>query len=505
MSVIINGMTKLAQHLYQAEQVRAMERYAIETLELSGTVLMERAGAAAFARLQQHWPDASRICVVCGTGNNGGDGFVIARLAKEAGLRVAVMQVGDSSKLQGDALAAAQRLQSVEIIPCDYDRQNLLTCDVVVDAILGIGISGLVQDEYQQVIQSINSSGRPVLAVDVPSGLNIDSGEVAGVAIKADLTVTFIGIKRGLYCADAFEHTGQCVLETLNLPSEVYQQVESQVQHISYTQLSRLLKPRLRNTHKGDYGHVLIVGGDHGYTGAVRMAGEAAARTGAGLVSIATRATHASALNVTRPELMVHGIEDEMAFNRLAERATVIAIGPGLGQSSWGQQLLKSAMGTGLPMVVDADALNLLSLHPAKNDNWVLTPHVGEAARMLGQSTQEVQADRFVAVRALRKNYGGIAVLKGAGTCIAQDGGPLLLCSQGNPGMASGGMGDILTGIIAGLLAQGINQMDAASLGVCLHAAAGDAASAAVGERGLLAGDLFSWIRRLVNPVPPSA
>ena len=230
------------------------------------------------------------------------------------------------------------------------------------------------------------------------------------------------------------------------------------------------------------------------------MAGEAAARIGAGLVSLGTRASHAAGLNATRPELMVHGLEEEATFHRLAERANVIAIGPGMGQGEWGQQMLQLAMESGLPLIVDADALNILSQSPQQYRKWILTPHCGEAARMLGQSTQEIQRDRFAIVRALQQTYGGIAILKGAGTLIAGPEGPIALCSGGNPGMSSGGMGDVLTGIIAGLVAQGVSLWEAACLGVCLHATAGDAAAKAAGERGLLATDLMSWVRRLANP-----
>jgi hydroxyethylthiazole kinase-like uncharacterized protein yjeF len=486
--------------LYRAEQVRAMDLFAIQQLGISGTVLMERAGAAAFALLQRRWPQARTLAVVCGTGNNGGDGFVVARLAAEAGLDVRVLIVGDANHLQGDALAASQRLQSVGIDPVPFDRDLLSLCDLVVDAILGIGLQGTVEGERREAIAAVNQTGLPVLALDIPSGLNADSGEVQGIAIKAAATICFIGIKRGVYTGEAADYCGEIVFNTLSVPEAVYAQQTVEAQLIAYDDFKPLLAPRLRNSHKGHYGHVLVIGGESGYTGAARMAGEAAARVGAGLVSIGTRASHAASLNATRPELMVHGVEDEASFHRLAEHANVIAIGPGMGQGDWGRQMLGLAMESGLPLVVDADGLNILSQSPQQYHNWILTPHCGEAARMLGQSTQEIQRDRFAIVKALQQSYGGIAILKGAGTLIAGPEGPISLCSAGNPGMASGGMGDVLTGIISGLLAQGIVRQEAASLGVCLHATAGDAAAKAAGERGLLATDLMSWVRRLANP-----
>lgn len=493
-------MSKLSHILYRAEQVRAMDHYAIHTLGISGTILMERAGEAAFNLLCKQWPTAEHITVICGVGNNGGDGFVVARLAKAAGRNVSVMQVGDANRLQGDALAAFQRLQSVDITPIEFNRTTLLRSDVIVDAMLGIGLEGEVSADKQDIIKAINQVDRPVLALDIPSGLNADTGQVMGQAVEADVTVTFIANKRGLFHGDAMDHTGEVNLSTLNVPLAVYDQATTEVERIDYAQFHTLLARRRRNAHKGDFGHVLVIGGEHGMTGAPRMAGEAAARVGAGLVSIATRHANAAGMNLSRPELMVHGVEDEASFHRLAERANVIAIGPGLGQSEWAQQLLTLAMDSGHPLVVDADALNVLSQSPKQRNKWVLTPHAGEAARLLGQSCAEIQQDRFSAVREIQKAYGGIAVLKGAGTLVAAADLPTYLCAQGNPGMASGGMGDVLSGVIAGLIAQRIPLLDAANLGVCLHAAAGDGAAVAAGERGMLATDLMSWIRRLANP-----
>ena len=493
-------MTKISHNLYTAEQVRGMDDYAINQLGISGTVLMERAGSAAFDYLKKRWPEATSVSIVCGIGNNAGDGYVVARLAVEAGLEVEVLQVGDSQRLKGDALAAAQRLQSVGIEAMEFTVPKCQQSDVIIDAVLGTGISGEVKDEYFTVIKAMNACGKPILALDVPSGLNADTGQMEGIAVKATATVTFIGNKQGLYASDAWDCCGEQVFESLSVPSSVYEQTKCGVELINYAKLKSILKPRAVNTHKGTYGHVLIIGGDTGFTGAARLAGEAAARVGAGLVSVATREAHASSLNSNRPELMVHGVEDEELFHHLVESANVIAIGPGLGQSEWSQQLLGYAFDSGLPLVVDADALNLLSANPQTRENWILTPHVGEAARLLGRSSQEVEENRFASVRSLQNEFGGISILKGPGSLICSKDDPLFLCSEGNPGMSSGGMGDVLTGVIAGLVAQDVDLLDAACLGVCLHGAAGDGAAKAAGQRGLLASDLMSWVRRLANP-----
>ncbi|MCK4587669.1 MAG: NAD(P)H-hydrate dehydratase [Gammaproteobacteria bacterium] len=256
--------------------------------------------------------------------------------------------------------------------------------------------------------------------------------------------------------------------------------------------------PRKPPDDKGQFGHVLVVGGESGMSGAARLAGEAAARSGAGLVSLATRVEHAAIISSAVPELMCHGVEDRQALMPLLHRATVVAIGPGLGQSQWAQSLFGVLLQSDLPMVVDADALNLLAVEPMKRDSWILTPHPGEAARLLGNTVEEVQSNRAAVAVELQKKYGGVVVLKGAGTVVVDSEGVMGICGEGNPGMATGGMGDVLTGVIAGLLAQGASLSQAARLGVCLHARAGDLA-AEEGQRGLLASDLFPFVRRLLG------
>jgi hydroxyethylthiazole kinase-like uncharacterized protein yjeF len=281
---------------------------------------------------------------------------------------------------------------------------------------------------------------------------------------------------------------------------------------LSYDTLRQLLPPRASNSHKGDYGHVLVLGGAPGTGGAALLAAEASARTGAGLTSVATHPDHAHALLAHRPELMVRGITDPDVINVMMARASVMVAGPGLGLENWGRQLLHTALlaanAQGLPLVLDADALNILSEEgpassPLPNSKWILTPHSGEASRLLQQSRTTIEADRVAAVRALQNRYGGVAILKGPGTliCYDQQGRQQVdTCVHGNPGMATGGMGDVLSGIIGGLLAQGLSVADAARLGVCLHSCAADMEAEAHGERGILASDLFPHLRTLLNP-----
>ncbi len=483
--------------LYSAAQVRELDRTAIEHLSIPGTTLMERAGSAAYGLLCRRWPEAKTVTVVCGTGNNGGDGYVLARLALQDGKNVHLLQLGEAGRIQGDALAARDRFIEAGGEPRPFNGIPETT-DVTVDGIFGTGLERVVDGIWRQAIEAINAAPAPVLALDIPSGLHADSGQILGVAVKADATISFVGLKRGTFTGAGPEQCGRMAFDDLDLPESLYAAERPTARRVEWSLLSGLLGRRARDAHKGDFGHLLVIGGDHGFSGAVRMAGEAALRTGAGLVSIASQPAHAPLLNIARPELMCHGIAGAGALAPLLQRATVIAIGPGLGQGDWGAALFGATLETGLPLVVDADALNLLAAEPVRRDNWILTPHPGEAARLLDVPVAEIQSDRFRSVQRLQERYGGIVVLKGAGTLIADGGLPVSVCTAGNPGMATGGMGDLLTGIIAGLVAQGLGLNDAATAGVCLHAAAADRAAQA-GERGLLANDLQIELRLLLN------
>lgn len=488
--------------LYRADQVRELDHLAITEQGIEGYSLMEQAGHSAWQILRSNWPHARQIVVVCGSGNNGGDGYVLARLALESEFKVNLLAVGDPESLKGDARTAYESYRNKSVDGASSYAEALLAgADVIVDALLGTGLDRDVGGDYRRAIEDINQTGKPVLAMDIPSGLNADTGAIMGIAICASITVSFVGLKQGMFTGRGTTCCGRIYFSDLGVPEQVYRRVGSASTRIDYATLSKLLPPRPRHAHKGDNGHVLVVGGDYGYAGAARMAAEAAARTGAGLVSLGTRPEHAATVPLAVPEIMARALEKPTDLKPLLDRATVVAVGPGLGQSEWSSRLLAYVLESKLPLVVDADALNLIARDPAYSDKWVLTPHPGEAARLLQSSTGSISSDRFTAARALQEKFGGVAVLKGSGTLVAAATG-LELCSGGNPGMASGGMGDVLTGIIAGLIAQGIALNDAASLGVCLHAAAADAAAAAGGERGLLATDLLPVLHKLVNPEP---
>jgi hydroxyethylthiazole kinase-like uncharacterized protein yjeF len=336
------------------------------------------------------------------------------------------------------------------------------------------------------------------LAVDVPSGLNADTGTVLGAAVQADVTVTFIGAKPGLYTASGKECAGEVVVCDLGIPEGAYKDIESSATLMRVEDLVLSLTRRDRNAHKGHNGHVLLIGGNHGMGGAILLAARAALCAGGGLVTVATRAQYAGVLTSAQPELMCRALETQTDLFALIQCADVIAIGPGLGQDAWARELLGRVLQSKLPLVLDADALNLLAQEPSRCEHWVLTPHPGEAARLLDTSTADIQSQRPTAALQLQQRYGGVIVLKGAGTWV-QSATQAQLCPYGNPGMAVGGMGDALTGIIAAFIAQGLTLEQAAASGVLAHALAGDRA-AQKGERGLLPSDLIVELRAVVNP-----
>ncbi|MEJ2592083.1 MAG: NAD(P)H-hydrate dehydratase [Candidatus Thiodiazotropha sp.] len=490
---------ELPYALYTAAQVREFDRIAIEELGIAGAELMARAGTRAFHWIQQRWPGLREILVVCGIGNNGGDGFVLARQAKAAGLRVRLLLLGDPGRLKGDALAMADAWQAhggeIEAFSGLPGKP-----DLIVDAILGTGLEREVTGPWAAAIDEINRHQAPVFSIDIPSGLNSDNGQIMGRAVEAAATLSFIGLKQGMFTGRGPDCCGEIAFDALDLPARVYARQLLAARRVDWSKASARLAPRQRTAHKGDFGHLLVIGGGPGYPGAIRLAAEAAARSGAGLVTVATHRDHVATLNVGRPELMCRAVDDMDDLAPLIQRATAIALGPGLGTGEWGERIYQAASVSGLPLVLDADGLNWLVRYPTRRDNRVLTPHPGEAARMLGTSSGDIQADRFAAIRELQARYGGVVVLKGAGSLISDGTAhPPALCSQGNPGMATGGSGDLLTGIIGAFLAQGFDLREAAELGVCLHAAAGDRAAAG-GEVGMLAGDLLPQLRRLLNP-----
>ncbi len=516
--------------LFTAAQVQQLDRCAIDEHGIPGIVLMKRAGTALFDAINRRWPAVRSLTLVCGKGNNAGDGYVIAGLALDRGFQVQLVHLGDPDQLSGDAarardwaLARGLTIESLDV------EQPVLHCrgELLVDALLGTGVKGTVRPGFARLIEQINAlaaDGLPVLAVDLPSGLCPDRGTPLGTAVRASRTLTLIGAKRGLVTGAGRDHVGALEFHDLQVPEAVLQS-QTGLPALNWSQLYGLLPQRRPNAHKGDSGHALLVGGDLGMGGAICLAAQAALRVGPGLVSVLTRPAHSGVVLTRAPEVMALGSDaPAQDLPALLERATTVAVGPGLGRSAWSRealQLVLDGLG-GRPLVLDADALNLLAdnalqLPELAPGQLLLTPHPGEAARLLSCSAAEVQQDRFAAAAALAARWQALVVLKGAGSVLAappeaaalkllpgidaatQADGCIGVCLDGNPAMASGGMGDLLTGICAGLLAQPLAAADALALAVCLHGAAGDAAARRRGPRGLSAAQLLDELQPLLN------
>ncbi|MEX3775212.1 NAD(P)H-hydrate dehydratase [Pseudomonas sp. MYb118] len=489
----------LPDALYGAAQVRAMDARLIAA-GTPGFELMQRAAYATWRALVRRWPNASELTVIAGHGNNAGDGYLVAVLARRGGWTVRVLAAGDPQRLQGDAAQACAEARG-EGVDIQAWSANAQLRGIVLDALLGTGLTGEVREPYASAIAAINASHLPVVAVDIPSGLCADTGRVLGVAVRADLTVTFIGLKLGLFTGDAADVIGEVVFNDLQASPAAFDGIASLALRLTAANLPRLAA-RAPTAHKGRFGHVLLIGGDRGFGGAILLSAQSALRSGAGMVSLATRGEHVPAALARLPEVMVLGTSSANQLMGLLQKVSVLVVGPGLGQSSWGRSLLSAAADAALPQVWDADALNLLAAGQVKLPaGCVITPHPGEAARLLGISTAQVQADRPGAAQALSKKYTAVVVLKGAGSLIASPDGRLAVCHQGHPAMATAGLGDVLAGLLGALLAQGMGAFDAACLGVWLHANAG--AQQGNSGRGLAASDLIPAIRQLLEEQAP--
>ena len=487
--------------LYAPDQLREFEARGIRACGGDAGALMARAGLAAWQCVLKHWPRARRIVVACGPGNNGGDGYVLARHALASGLDVRVLRLDAHAARTPLAMQAHDAFIAAGGRVACFDGE-LGDADVLVDAVFGIGLSRAPDAHASALIEAINRHPAPVLALDVPSGIDARSGDAPGIAVIAERTLQFIARHRGLRTGTALDHAGDLALVALDLPETVFAGLQPAAFALRADALPGFFPLRPRDSHKGRNGHVLCIGGDDGSGGAILLAAEAALRSGAGLVSVATRQSHVTPLLARCPEAMAHAVEQPAQLADLLARADVVALGPGLGQGAWGRGLFDAVLACERPRVLDADALNLLAASAARlTPADVITPHPGEAARLLGTDIAGIQRDRFAAAQALCERIGATVVLKGAGSVVASAGMPPAVICAGNPGMAVGGMGDLLTGCIAALRAQGLAARDAAIAGALLHAVAGDAAARDDGERGLLPTDLLPRMRRLANPM----
>jgi NAD(P)H-hydrate epimerase len=477
-------------NLYGISQTREIECLAIES-GLSALLLMKRAGFRAFNSAQSWFPAVKRVYVLCGAGNNGGDGFAFAQYAHLAGWQVDVGLVVSPAQIKtSESVSLLSELAALSILPKPYDVQICAQADLIVDALLGIGLKAHLSADMTALIASINAFAKPVLALDIPSGLSADTGMSHGDAIVAKRTITFLTHKPGLVSADGPDFAGEVQVETLGVSEAIFEQVRpvSKLMHIEQTETG--LEPRKKNVHKGMFGQALVVGGDMGMLGAVMLAGQACAHAGAGVVRVVTRAASAPWVTMKCPEVMAYGERQLVDF---LERATVVAIGPGMSKNAWAKQLWQQVLLSDKPKIVDAGALRLLAEQPVHRDDWILTPHPGEAAALLGVTAEDVQKDRLAAVVALHEQFGGVIVLKGNGTLV-YDGTEAHICDFGDGALSSAGMGDVLSGIITALVAQGASLVQAAIEGVMMHARAGE--SLAEGARVVVASELVEHISR---------
>lgn len=494
-----NTKPSLTQKLYRADQVKHFELKAAAKMGVSKFELMQRAGKVTFEHCSALMPNAETYLVLVGVGNNAGDGYIAALNAATAGKSVILCAIEPQRKVEGDvAKAQAAWIDNGGKVQA-FKPELLKHCDLIIDALLGIGIVGIIRNEFADVIDAINASQIPVVSVDIPSGLDADTGGSLGRCIQADMTITFIGIKLGLTTGAGKQSCGQLIFEDLGIGKAFADIARSAASALDIAHFKGLA-PRPLHSHKGSYGRLLCVGGNAGMAGAIRLSAEAALRSGTGLVKVFAHEGSKIQISAGRPEIMVTSTDLEQAL----AWATCIVIGPGLGQDEWSKAtydtVLSYCQNNPKPMVIDADALNIMANTASfvNIPDCVMTPHSGEAARLLRVSVEEVEDNRFIFARQVAERYHTSCVLKGAGTII-DDEENSWVCRHGNPGMATAGMGDVLTGIIGSLLAQGVQTNLACQYGVSLHAKAGDIVAQEHGQRGMLASDLFNTVRTLIN------
>jgi hydroxyethylthiazole kinase-like uncharacterized protein yjeF len=501
--------------VFTAAEMRALDARAIAGLGIPGPRLMEHAGGGAAQAIARAFAPirGKRVVIVCGRGNNGGDGFVVARRLQARGARVRVLLIGRKAEVKGDAALALGRWRgrTEEVVEEAQVRalgEELASAYVIVDALLGTGVSGPARGPAAAMIDAVNGAGRPVVSLDLPSGLGSDQGALLGATVTATMTVTFAGYKRSLLLHPSAGHAGRVVVVDIGIPpADVERGIATFL--LEESDVRRHFPPRRPDAHKGSFGHLLVVAGSIGKTGAAGLAGRAALRSGVGLCTIATAASQQPIVAGFGMEPMTEPLAETTAHTLslkardrvidLLERCDAVALGPGLSLDPETQELIRGlVVDVRRPMVVDADGLSALAGHLDSLDRAagprVLTPHPGEMARMLGGTVADVQSDRLEVVRAFCARHGVVLALKGAGTVIGGPDGRVFVNPTGNPGMASGGSGDVLTGMVGAFLARGFDALTALQAGCFLHGLAGDLARGERGEEALIAGDIIEAI-----------
>lgn len=498
-----------------AAQMREADRFTIEEIGLPSLVLMENAGRQVVAAIEAAFPELGelRVAVLAGRGNNGGDGFVVARALRQRGVDVSVFVVGEVADIRGDARVNLEILGrlGLPVVEVSGEQQwelhssEIRGCDVIVDALFGTGLKAPLAGLLETIVEDVNGMGVPLVAIDLPSGMSADTHEVVGPCFEAALTVTLGAPKLPLVLPPARLLAGDLVVADIGIPSDVIEAVEGpRVELLTRESVRALLPERRADAHKGDFGHVLVIAGSRGKTGAAHLAAVGALRSGAGLVTVATPACCQDTVAALGAEYMTEALPDapwgtvgqDAVKTAIRLPGTVYAVGPGLGTGDFVRDFVRALLEHAtVPIVLDADAINAFAGEPGlltarEGQQLVITPHPGEMARLLGISTAEVQSHRVESARNLAATHGLFVVLKGHRTIIATPEGKVFINPTGNPGMATGGTGDVLTGMIAAWLAQVKDPEAACLIAVYLHGAAGDLAADDEGQASMTAGDV---------------
>ena len=509
-----------------AAEMRQIDQDTIESIGIPGIVLMETAGSTIVGAIEQHYPTAERIGILVGKGNNGGDGLVIARQLAHTGHDVHIFLVSPADSFTGEAAINLQiaknlglRIEAI-LIEKEAWKRWMTNCELLVDAIFGTGLRGAVRDPIATLIDAINSLSTPILSVDLPSGLDADTGNPLGICVRADRTVTIGLPKRGLLVHPGAELAGELEVADIGFPKRVIDAQDIKVHWTTAAEASEWIPQRPPASHKGSYGRVLVVAGSTGMTGAAALASEAALRAGAGLVTLATPKHLNPILEGLLPEVMTLPLPETdagslsvsatSAILEFAEKTkSVLAIGPGISQHPDTVALVHQLVREnrehklGGRIVIDADGLNAIAQIPEimsfLDRETVLTPHPGEMARLTNTAVSTLEADRIRTAQTYASEHGLTLVFKGAPTVISDADGNVWINSTGNPGMGTGGMGDVLTGVIAGLMAQGLSSERAATLAVYIHGLAGDIVSEKLGRHGLIASDVLKAVPEAIH------
>ena len=500
--------------LYTASETRKIDNLAIKEKGVSGYSLMQMAAEFTLDVILREFSPVEELIIFCSKGKNSGDGFLLGSFAKEFGLEVTIVMSNTSNVIKGVSRKAFEEMKDakVKIISTkSVEKLKVSNKAVIVDALIGTGLKGNLRKNIKESILALNKLGvkLPVLSLDIPSGVNPDTGDADDIAVYADITATFVAQKRGCFTSVGKKFSGEIIYSDLEIPKNLFSKITSTSYVVDYEDSISKVVYREQDAHKGHFGNVLIVGGDRGLGGAGLLSSRAAVYSGAGLTSLVTRPEHVSASLVSCPEVMVKGVDSGQDLEEHLVKPDVIAIGPGLGQSAWSEQMIQrvfwEAEKRDISVIMDADALNLLTKLKLSSNlpkRLILTPHPGEAARLLNTSVAVIESNRFSAAAKIQKKFNATVVLKGSGTVICHKSGGTQkwgICDSGNPGMATGGMGDVLTGIIAGLLAQGLTLKEAAEAGVDLHAKAADQASLEFGEAGLTPSDVINELKYILK------